>query len=296
MTPARTWAALSVAALLFVWTGGVLSACDSDWEPGGGGPGDDDAGDDDTAMPDDDTTMPDDDAADDDTAMPDDDVADDDTTAPDPLDCSGPTVNGNPVSEPACSWLEHTGREVVPLLAGSRDQRLDIASIVAWWSLKEGVYFLDNPIVYSNCAFETGSEYIDPLETCPSGRAWQVGLSGIQVPTFLDEQPSQQAAALFPHLTEDQVLEQTATEALLTTSEIAAVVASTEPLRTSWLLRNCAIGFTLQVGIVEYECIDNDYSWCFGSGWTSTALYAPDKDAAMGSIADIRAIFDDLAP
>ena len=281
-----------VLGLWLLLAGALVCACDSDWEPGGGGPGpgDDDAGDDDAA----DDDVADDDVADDDVA--DDDTGDDDSTPPDPLDCSGPTVNGNPVAEPACGWLEHTGRQVVPLLAGSRDERLDLASIVAWWSLKEGVYFLGNPIVYSNCAFETGSEYIDPLETCPSGRAWQVGLSGIQVPTFLDEQPSQQAAALFPLLTEAEVLEQTAIEALLTQTEIDAVVVSTEPLRTSWLLRNSAIGFTLQVGIVEYECIDNDYSWCFGSGWTSTALYAPDKDAAMGSIADIRAIFDDLAP
>jgi hypothetical protein len=29
---------------------------------------------------------------------------------------------------------------------------------------------------------------------------------------------------------------------------------------------------------------------------TATALYAPDKNAAMQSIADIRAIFDGLAP
>ena len=80
-----------------------------------------------------------------------------------PLDCSQPIVNGHPVDEPACGWLEYFGREVVPALSGSRDERLDTAATVAWWSLKEGVLFLENPIVYSNCAFEEGSSYIGPL-------------------------------------------------------------------------------------------------------------------------------------
>ncbi len=213
-----------------------------------------------------------------------------------PLDCSGPTVNGNPVAEPACGWLEYVAREVVPALAGSRDERLELASIVAWWSLKEGVMFLDNPIVYSNCAFESGSEYIDPLETCPSGRAWQVGLSGIQVPTFLDDRPNEQAAILYPTLTEDEVLELTAADALLSGSDTAGVVASTGALRTSWLLRNSAIGFTLQVDLVQSECIVGSYDWCYGSGWTATALYAPDKDGALQSMDDIYGIFDELAP
>lgn len=213
-----------------------------------------------------------------------------------PLDCTEPIVNGHSVAEPACGWLEYFGREVVPALSGGRDDRLDVAATVAWWSLKEGVLFLDNPIVYSNCAFESGSEYIGPLETCPSGRAWQVGISGVQVPTFLDGQPSQQAEALFPALSEAQVLENTATEALLSASEIDAVVASTDDLRASWLLRNSPIGVMLQVELVQRECVEGSYDWCYGSGWTATALYAPDKAGALSSIADIRDIFDGLAP
>ena len=222
--------------------------------------------------------------------------ADTDVDSDTPLDCSTPIVNGHSVDEPACGWLEYMGRDVVPALAGSRDERLDIAAMVAWWSLKEGVLFLDNPIVYSNCAFESGSQYIDPLETCPSGRAWQVGISGVQVPTFLSGQPAEQAAALFPTMSEDEVLAQTAAEALLSASEIAAVVDSGDDLRASWLLRNSAIGTTLQVDIVERECVEASYDWCYGTGWTSTTLYAPDKDGAMDAIADIRAIFDELAP
>jgi hypothetical protein len=249
---------------------------------------DDDASDDD----DDDTTAADDDDDDDDIGPTDDD--DDDAQ---PLDCSEPMVNGHPVDEPACGWLEYFGREVVPALAGNRDERLDVAATVAWWSLKEGVLFLDNPIVYSNCAFEDGSAYIGPLETCPSGRAWQVGISGIQVPTFLDDRPAQQAGILYPGLTVDDVLELTAAEALLDPSETAALLASGDTvLRTSWLLRNSPIGVTLQVDLVVSECVDGSYSWCFGTGWTATSLYAPDKDAAMRSIEDIRAVLDGLAP
>ena len=123
-----------------------------------------------------------------------------------------------------------------------------------------------------------------------------MGISGIQVPTFLDERPSQQAAALYPTQTEDEVLELTASEALLSASEIDAVVASTDPLRASWLLRNSAVGVTLQVDLVISECVDGSYSWCYGSGWTATALYAPDKDAALRSIEDIRVVLDGLAP
>ena len=249
---------------------------------------DDDIADDDDATPGDD-----DDTGDDD----DDTVADDDDDDVQPLDCSQPMVNGHPVNEPACGWLEYFGREVVPALAGSRDDRLDVAATVAWWSLKEGVLFLDNPIVYSNCAFETGSEYIGPLETCPAGRAWQVGISGIQVPTFLDDRPSLQAAALFPSLTVDEVLELTAAEALLDPSETTALLNSPdEVLRTSWLLRNSPIGVTLQVDLVISECVDGSYSWCYGTGWTATSLYAPDKDAALRAIGDIRAVLDSLAP
>ena len=52
----------------------------------------------------------------------------------------------------------------------------------------------------------------------------------------------------------------------------------------------------LQVDLVVSECVDGSYSWCFGTGWTATSLYAPDKDAAMRSIEDIRAVLDGLAP
>lgn len=233
-------------------------------------------------------------AADDTAASPDtgSDTAEPPEEAP-PLDCSGAVVNGYSVAEPACSWLDHTGRSVVPQLAGSRDEQLDLAAIVAWWSLKEGVYFLDNPLVYSNCG---ASGYIGALEVCPDGYAWQVGLSGVQVPTFSESTATSTAETLFPDLSVDEVLREAAELAGLAGADIDAVVASSGDLRTSWLLRTSAVGFTLQVEIIERECIDAAYSWCFGTGWSSTSRYAPDQDAAMGAIEDIRVLLEQVAP
>ena len=210
-----------------------------------------------------------------------------------PLDCSGAVVNGYSVAEPACSWLDHTGRSVVPQLAGSRDERLELAAIVAWWSLKEGVYFLDNPLVYSNCG---ASGYIGALDTCADGYAWQVGLSGVQVPTFSESTATATAEALFPDQSVDDVLRGAAELAGLDPDDVEAVASSTGDLRTSWLLRTSAVGFTLQVDIIVRECVDAAYSWCFGSGWSATSRYAPDQEAAMGAIEDIRALLDQVAP
>lgn len=212
------------------------------------------------------------------------------------FDCSAPIVNGNPVAEPACGWLHHIGQSVVPQLAGSLDERLDVAAPVAWWALKEGVLYLDNPIVYSNCNFDSGDKKIGPLETCASGHAWQVGLSGVQVPTFSLEKLEQTAALLFPGVSTDTLLEQTAVQALLAPDQVAAVVSSGGTLRRSWLLRHSAIGFTVQVDRVVTECVQGSKGWCYGSGWTSTKLYAPTKAAAIQSIADIRALLKQLAP
>jgi hypothetical protein len=212
---------------------------------------------------------------------------------PPPIDC---VVNGHTVDEPACGWLHHIGRDVVPLLEGTRDERLDDASIVAWWSLKEGVLYLSNPVVYSNCNFTTGDARIGPLDVCPSGRAWQVGLAAVQVPNYSLSAVEATAARLFPGRTIASVLEATAIEAGLDAASVDAVVASTGDLRKSWLLRTSAVGFTHQVGTVVAECIDSSRSWCFGSGWDTSRWFASDREAAMTSIEDIRAIFDALAP
>lgn len=204
-------------------------------------------------------------------------------------------VNGHTASVTACSWLHHTARAVVPLLEGTRDERLTAAARVAWWSLKEGVLYLANPIVYSNCG-APGRGRIGPLETCPGGYAWQVGLAGIQVPGFELADLETAALRLFPGKTVAEVLDAAAREALLDATGAAAVVASTGSLRRSWLLRTSAVGFTFQAPIVTDECIDHSIGWCYGTGWDTTRWFAPDRASAMRAIEDVRAILAAVAP
>ena len=205
-------------------------------------------------------------------------------------------VNGNLVDEPACGWLHHLAREVVPRLDGTRDERLTVAARVGWWSLKEGVLFLPNPIVFSNCNFTTGDRRIGPLEVCPSGRAWQVGLAAAQVPG--PTLPELEAIALrqLPGSTVDEILARTALEAGLDPATADAVVASTGDLRRSWLLRTSSVGVTREEWLVTPQCVTGSAGWCYGTAWTSTRLYAPDAASVPGAISDVRAILDAVAP
>jgi len=210
-----------------------------------------------------------------------------------PVECE---VIGHRVEEPACGWLHYIALEVVPLLEGTREERINTAAVVGWWSLKEGVLFLDNALSYSNCGFTDGQRHIEPLEVCPSGLAWQVGLAGVQVPNYTLEALEATARRLFPAMTVDQVLEAAALEAGLSSADAAVVTASTDSLRKSWLLRSSPVGFTHQVVTVTSECIDRSLSWCYGGTWYPSNLFAPDRESAMAAIEDVRAILGALAP
>jgi hypothetical protein len=196
----------------------------------------------------------------------------------------------------SCQYLHEIAFEIVPLLEGTRDQKLTSAARVAWWSLKEGILSLKNPYVYSNCNFTTGDKTIGPLETCPSGRAWQVGISASQVPGTKLATLEGLATKLYAGSTVAKVLEQAAQKAALDAATTQKVVASTGTLRNSWLLRAGAIGFANQAPVVTSECVTQSLSWCYGSGWSETKLYAPTKQAALKSIEDIKAIFGRLLP
>ena len=207
-------------------------------------------------------------------------------------------VAGHVVTGQERAWLAYIGTDVVPRLAGSRHDRLTTAARVAWWSLKEGVLGLDYAFEYSNCNFEWGDQHIGPVDGCPANRAWQVGLAASQVPwPYIDVEAT--ALALHPGQSLGDVLWWTAVEAGYdpsTTNVGSAIVNSTGMLRRSWLLRNPAVGFTNEVEVVTAECIDQSLSWCFGSGWDTTARYAPNRATAMGAIDDLYAAFDALAP
>jgi hypothetical protein len=187
--------------------------------------------------------------------------------------------------------------EVVPHLAGDRAERLTVAARVTWWSLKEGVLDLGNPVAYSNCNTPSGDFRYGPLDVCYAGRAWQVGLSAVQVPGTSLDQLEGIGQSLFGKPS-SEILAMTARHAGFdpSTGTGAAIVQSTGMQRASWLLRNSAIGFTVSEKVITAECINDAYYWCYGTGWDTSAWYAPYRGAAFQSIDDLYAILDALAP
>jgi hypothetical protein len=211
----------------------------------------------------------------------------------------GDTVNGHAMTAQQASWVSYFAWCAVPLLQGTRDARLTSASTVAWWALKEGVLDVanPNPVGYSWCG-AGGDHDIGPLETCAAGSAWQVGASGIQAPCCSSSNVENTAAMLFPSMSDSELLSGAAVEAgyAIGSANNTGIASSTDVLKTSWLLHVTAIGFTYQAPIVTNECITASDSWCFGTGWTTSANYAPDKASAMQSMSDLRAILDLLSP
>jgi hypothetical protein len=211
---------------------------------------------------------------------------------------AGLWVNGYQLTATQDKWVRWLGTYTVPKLQGTRDERLTKAARVAWWSLKEGVLDLANPFPYSNCNTTSGDVRIGPLETCAAGRAWQVGISGVQVGTYPLSTVQSTTRSIHATITEAQVLGATANQAgyATGTSTYNSIVNSAGDLRKSWLLRNHAVGVTLQEPIVTRECITNGYVWCYGTGWTTSARYAPNRTEALESIAELKAVMDGLAP
>jgi hypothetical protein len=207
------------------------------------------------------------------------------------------TVNGHAMSAHQASWVSYFAWCVVPLLQGTRDVRLTAASTVAWWALKEGVLDASHsdPVGLSLCRANLP---IGPLDRCAVGAAWQVGASGVQASCCKLSEVEGTAAALFPGMTDAQLLSGAAVEAgyPVGNAENMGIVGSTGVLRASWLLHVTAIGFFHQLPIVTDECIARSKRWCYGTGWAASAAYAPDRPSAMRSRSDLRAILDTLSP
>ena len=218
------------------------------------------------------------------------------------------TVNGHLLTAEEQAPVLIIAADVVPRLAGAREDRLLFAARGAWWALKEGTWEQPLPAVYgySNCNSATGDHVIGPTETCAAGRAWQVGLAAVQVPGHTAAELEARVAVLFPGMpgmagtpgtTPDALLADVATKAGETQATSDAIVASTGSLRASWLLRVPALGLDALVpGEVVPECIDGTKTWCFGSAWDETKKFAPTKDAALVSIGDLHRILSLLAP
>ena len=207
-------------------------------------------------------------------------------------------VNGHALNARERQWMQYVADHVLPDLPGTRARKLEIASRTAWWSLKEGIFDTSNAPKYSNCNSSSGDHLIGALETCGTGRAWQVGLAAVQVPNHTLTELEALAEQLYPDRTVADVLADAAAEAGYdaTSATSQAIVASTASLRKSWLLRNSAIGFTAcERNEVVPECIDGSKGWCYGTAWDTTRLYAPTKAAAMRAIGDISTLLAQLS-
>jgi hypothetical protein len=194
--------------------------------------------------------------------------------------------------------VRYIATHVVPELPGSASERLDTAGYVTWWALKEGVLDVNNPLSYSNCSFPP-DQHIGPVEVCPDpGNAWQVGLSGVQAAWKTLEGVEAIALTVHPEKSVGEILTGAAAKAGLgAQTELGQTVAtSTDRLRLSWLLRDGAVGFEAQYPIVYSECFVSEKSWCFGTGWASSASFAPNRAGAEQAVADLKSIFQTLAP
>ncbi len=220
-------------------------------------------------------------------------------------------VAGTALNETHKRWLAYISIFVVPKLInyyGTREQALDSAAVVTWWSLTEGVLRFEqdthpkNPVSYSNC---NGNKSQSATTVCTSG-AWQIGIGAIQSPTSVSA-----ANAIIPDL--EEILEEgypnSTVEAVLRMvsrhagypgngSVENAIVESTGRLRAAWLNRVGVVAFVQQYPRILNECWDQCKSWCFKScgrgSWYETDKWAPNRATANAAIADLREIIDDI--
>ena len=209
-------------------------------------------------------------------------------------DCGGERqrclVNGRDTGDPECGWLHYVGKRVVLRLDGDWDERLAVASRVAWWSLKEGLMSVDNAIVRSDC----GGAVIGPLDDC-AGQNWRVGLADANVADHDVAELEELATRLYDGAMVSGILRTTANEAALARDDAAAVMASTGEQRASWLLRNAAVGFTVQAPWVTQTCLDAAGAECYGSNTAASRYYAPTREDALRAVDSLQVLFGQMA-
>ena len=199
-------------------------------------------------------------------------------------------------------WVRFVGESIVSMLLGTREEQLQVASEASWWGLKEGTFSLSNPYKHSVCnQVIKGVEKdisLKPLEICPAGRAWQVGLAAVQVPNFSESEVETLVSLLWPSRGITDLLAEIVEQAGFDPEKGDGykIVHSEGVLRKSWLMRHPAVGLSLVEQDVNRECINDAQSWCFGTGWKQTAKYAATYEDALQSIDDLEEIFIFLAP
>lgn len=194
-----------------------------------------------------------------------------------------------PLTPSEARWIDHIRSNVVGRLEGTEAERARTAAIVAWWALKEGILDLPNPLRHNLCS-AAGERQIGDLGVCPRG-AWQIGLSGIQGGAVRLADVEAVAQRLYLNLSIPEVLERSAKDAGIQDPDtLAAIRESTGDLRKAWLLRDGAIGFTLQRPFVERGCLSGRYPWCFGS-WDTARRFASDEARIREVISDLESQF-----
>ena len=217
------------------------------------------------------------------------------------LDCTPPGplhVRGVELDAEQELWVRYIAAHVVPQVPGSAGERIDKSAYVTWWALKEGVLNVNNPLSYSNCSFPP-DQHIGPVEVCPNpDNAWQVGLSGVQAAWRTLESVEEVALTVYPQEPIGEILVDAAITAGfgVTTSLGQTIASSDDRLRLSWLLRNGPVGFEAQYPVVYNECFVSVETWCFGSGWPTSAAFAPTQAAAQEAVTDLKSIFQTLSP
>jgi hypothetical protein len=222
------------------------------------------------------------------------------TNLPEPKVPAGQyVVNSNTLTSNERSSIDYIATSVIPKLQGDQ---LTQASVVAWWSLREGTLDRPKPLYLSLCGSSTTNMIVGT--ECGSGLAWQVGLASSQVRfdrngiTRTPEQIADIAKSLYgSSMSVEDLLSMAATEAGFNpiSSQAKAIRNFTGTKRTAWLLHLSPVGFTVAYNDeVNPECFlgrSERITDCYGPSNSGYAKkYAANRTAMMQSIADIREI------
>jgi hypothetical protein len=216
-------------------------------------------------------------------------------------------VNGHMLGGPELDNVLFVATKVVPQLLGSRAERIRVASIAGWWGLREGTFGLPdvgshNAFVFSLCDAPKPRTHLGPLQVCPTGVAWQVGLAAAFVPNFTEQEVLDTVQIIWPTRTVTDVLAEAAQTAGFdpTGTTGGAIVASIGALQESWLLRHTVVRMTLEQPIITGRCVQPAMPPrdCIGvqPGNPDSKLYAATKEDMLRSISDLAAIFDGISP
>ena len=238
-------------------------------------------------------------------------------------------VGGHKLTARQAGYVHTLASLIAQELPGSRAERATTLAYVTWWALREGILSLQQPHRFSSCTASLPSGcctdiHVDflgicePLpatltpKSCPVQHKknerpcstqwtnqviWQVGMLGVQVTNYSDQQVMRAIASLSSNQTEATILAQVVGPdfANITDEKTReAILASTGELRRSWLLRNPAVSAMLLVPTVK-RCFLEQTSkqqripnWCITEG----NPFASSPTQAEQSLRDLKNAFE----